>query len=243
MVASATTTKRLTAHPCAATKEPKDETHEERNPVAASGPSLGPCRSASRRGPASNPVPATPAARPSRQEDPTAHRRTIRPEAGRGVRPLGQGDEDARGAVEEDGARAPRRARSHPGRRCRRRPRRRPRPRDPSRPWPRPPSRDHRPRGATSSQRPSPTWIQTVAAAAWTGWSDQMVTPLLTRCWTQPGDVAGRRLDHARRQPEGHGRLDLQQPVEDPEGAEADPEDPPRRRLGQAVAPGRGNAS
>ena len=29
-----------------------------------------------------------------------------------------------------------------------------------------PPSRDHLPRGATSNQRPSPTWIQTVADAA-----------------------------------------------------------------------------
>ena len=33
-----------------------------------------------------------------------------------------------------------------------------------------------------------PTWIHTVAAAAVTGWSDQMVAPELTRCCTQPGD-------------------------------------------------------
>ncbi len=51
-----------------------------------------------------------------------------------------------------------------------------------------PPKRDHRPRGATSSHRPIPTWIHTVADAAWIGWFDQMVTPLFTRCCTQPGD-------------------------------------------------------
>ena len=35
-----------------------------------------------------------------------------------------------------------------------------------------------------------PTWIHTVAAAAETGWSVQMVVPTLTRCCTHPGDVA-----------------------------------------------------
>ena len=53
-----------------------------------------------------------------------------------------------------------------------------------------PASRDQRPRGATSSQIPMPSWIHTAAAAASTGWSDQMVTPLLTRCCTHEGDVA-----------------------------------------------------
>ena len=35
-----------------------------------------------------------------------------------------------------------------------------------------------------------PTWIQTVAAAAWTGWYDQVVPAQLTTCWTQPGEAA-----------------------------------------------------
>ncbi len=33
-----------------------------------------------------------------------------------------------------------------------------------------------------------PIWIHTVADAAVTGWSAQMVVPTLTRCWTHPGD-------------------------------------------------------
>ncbi len=42
-----------------------------------------------------------------------------------------------------------------------------------------------------------PTWIHTVAAAADTGWSVQMVVPTLTRCWTQPGEelAAGVRTE------------------------------------------------
>ena len=90
-----------------------------------------------------------------------------------------------------------------------------------------PASRDHRPRGATSSQRPSPSWIHTEAAAAWIGWSDPDVAPLFTRCCTQPGEPAAGGLEHARRETERHGGLDLQQPVEDPEAAEADAENPP----------------
>ena len=45
-----------------------------------------------------------------------------------------------------------------------------------------------------------PTWIHTVAAAAVTGWSDQMVVPTPTRCWTQPGDelAAGVMTDPGR---------------------------------------------
>src|SRR5664280_2833089 len=47
---------------------------------------------------------------------------------------------------------------------------------------------------------PTPTWIHTVAAAAETGWLDQMVAPALTRCWTQPGDepAAGVRTPPGR---------------------------------------------
>ena len=33
-----------------------------------------------------------------------------------------------------------------------------------------------------------PTWIHTVALAAVTGCSDQMLAPTLTRCCTHPGD-------------------------------------------------------
>src|ERR1700722_10873913 len=56
-----------------------------------------------------------------------------------------------------------------------------------------PPRRDQLPRGATSRHRPLPTWIQTAAVAAGTGWLFQMVTPTLTRWCTHPGDpsVAG----------------------------------------------------
>ena len=52
-----------------------------------------------------------------------------------------------------------------------------------------PAARDHRPRGAASSHIPIPAWIQTEAAAAVTGWSDQMVPPALTRSWTQRGEA------------------------------------------------------
>src|ERR1700723_4460573 len=53
-----------------------------------------------------------------------------------------------------------------------------------------PPNRDQRPRGATMSQRPRPSWIQTADDAAWIGWLDQMLTPELTTCWTHCGDAA-----------------------------------------------------
>ncbi len=45
-----------------------------------------------------------------------------------------------------------------------------------------------------------PTWIHTVAVAAVTGWSDQMVAPVLTRCCTHPGDelAAGVRTPPGR---------------------------------------------
>src|SRR5262249_5830538 len=50
-----------------------------------------------------------------------------------------------------------------------------------------PASLDQVPRAATRSQAPMPSWIQTLAAAAWTGWYDQAVPPQLTTCWTQAG--------------------------------------------------------
>ena len=71
-----------------------------------------------------------------------------------------------------------------------------------------------------------------MAAAADTGWSDQMVVPALTRLWTQPGDeeAAGVMTEPGR--PERHGRLQLQQAVEQPQEAEGDPEEPAGRGLG-----------
>ena len=50
-----------------------------------------------------------------------------------------------------------------------------------------PAERDHAPRGATSSQTPMPSWIQTAEAAAVIGWLDHRVTPTLTTCCTQSG--------------------------------------------------------
>src|SRR5579863_9114979 len=51
-----------------------------------------------------------------------------------------------------------------------------------------PANRDQRPRGARSNIAPIPTWSHTVAAAAWTGWSVQILTPVCTTSWTQVGD-------------------------------------------------------
>jgi hypothetical protein len=51
-------------------------------------------------------------------------------------------------------------------------------------------SRDQPSRAATSIQIPMPAWIHTAAAAAWTGWCDQAVTPQFTRCCTQCGELA-----------------------------------------------------
>ena len=104
-----------------------------------------------------------------------------------------------------------------------------------------PPNRDHRPRGATSSHRPIPTWIHTVADAAWIGWFDQMVDAAVHEVLHPAGRELAERLDTRRREPEGHGGLDLQQSVEDPESAEADTEDPPGHRLGRGVGPCDGN--
>ncbi len=84
-----------------------------------------------------------------------------------------------------------------------------------------------------------PTWIHTVAAAAVTGWSDQMVVPTPTRCWTQPGDELAAGRDDRPGQAQRHGPLDLQQAVEQPEDPEGDPEQPAGRRLG--VGPRAGN--
>src|SRR5579862_5660840 len=52
-----------------------------------------------------------------------------------------------------------------------------------------PASRDSIPRGAASSQTPSPTWIHTVAEPAGTGWLVQVAWPQCTTCCTQGGDA------------------------------------------------------
>ena len=51
-----------------------------------------------------------------------------------------------------------------------------------------PPSRDNLPRGATSSQTPIPTWIQTAEAGAAIGWLLQIVVAEFTRCCTHDGE-------------------------------------------------------
>ena len=51
------------------------------------------------------------------------------------------------------------------------------------------PNLAHGPCRANSSHRPIPTWIQTVAAAIWTGWYVHEVPPQFTRCRTQAGEL------------------------------------------------------
>src|SRR5664280_2078732 len=82
---------------------------------------------------------------------------------------------------------------------------------------------DQYPRGATRRNTPTPIWIHTVAAAADTGWFDQVVHP------ARGG--ACRRSDDGPRQAEWHRSLDLEQAVEDPDDPEGDPEHPASRRL------------
>ena len=85
-----------------------------------------------------------------------------------------------------------------------------------------------------------PTWIHTVAAAAVTGWSDQMVVPTPTRCWTHPGDEPAAGRDDRAGQAERHGPLDLEEAVEQPEEPEGEPEQPAGRRLGVGPRAGDG---
>ena len=48
-----------------------------------------------------------------------------------------------------------------------------------------------------------------------------------------PGRGGGRRLDHAGGKAQRHGRLELQEPVEDPQAAESETEDAPGGRFGR----------
>ena len=148
------------------------QTHEERNPrLGCLGHRAGPS-SASVAASALPEAPSGPRledGHPDRKAPPTAS--TMRPRPG-----LERPARAARSGRRRRSRRAPPRGPEEPGdaraRRGPRRPRRRPRPGGPNRRRPSPPNRDQRPRGATSSHRPIPTWIHTVAAAAWIGWFD-----------------------------------------------------------------------
>ncbi len=136
MVARATTAKRLTAHPWAATKDA--EGRDPRREEARLRGSRHRADHAGQRPAAALPEPSS---RPGLQhghadQEQPAQCEHDAAETGGGVGPFGQGDEDAGDAIEEDGTRELRRARSAPGRRGRRTPRRRTRPRGPSRPTP-----------------------------------------------------------------------------------------------------------
>ena len=189
MVARTTTAKRLTAHPWAATKFSKDETHEDRNPgcgvwaIVRTMPVSVPPR------PCQKPRPGHACSTAIPIRNTPLNPSTTRPRRGGGVGPFGQRDRGCPPRSRRGRHRVLRRARSPPGRRCRRRPRRRPTPRDPNpgRPSRRTATTDRV--GATRSHSPIPTWIHTVADAAWIGWFDQMAAPLFTRCCTQPGDA------------------------------------------------------
>src|SRR5271154_7591945 len=58
-----------------------------------------------------------------------------------------------------------------------------------------------------------------------------------------PRGSGGRRLYDAGRQPQRHRRLELEEPVEDPEASKADPEDPPGGRFRCGRAPGGGEGA
>ena len=146
-------------------------------------------------------------------------------------RRVGQRDRHARGAIEEDGtgcAEEP----GQPGRRSPRRPRRTPRRGGPSPRWPPRRAATTGPAGATSNQTPSPIWIQTVAAAAWTGWFDQMVTPLLTTCCTHGGDVLAAGWITPDGSPSGMEDCSCSSPSRTHRQSEPDPQDVPGQRLG-----------
>ncbi len=169
MPARATTEKRLTAQPWAASKEPKEPSHDERNWGCGVWAIVWTIPSACRRAPPLPEPPAGPGLQDSHahQED-TADREDDAAQAGGGERPFGQRDQNARNAVEENGPRRP----EQPGRPGAKMPPNaspKTHTRSPQPALPSPASRDHRPRGATSNQSPSPTWIQTVADAAWIG--------------------------------------------------------------------------
>ena len=71
-----------------------------------------------------------------------------------------------------------------------------------------------------------------MAAAAVTGWFDQMVVPTPGQVLDPPWRRTGRRRDHRTGQADGHGPLELKQTVEQPQEPEADPKEAPACRLG-----------
>ena len=188
MAARATTAKRLTAHPWAATKESKDETHEERKPgcgvwaivrtIAGQRPAVALPEPS---------VPATPAARPCRSGTP----RPLRARCGRDGpwrRPVREERSGSQRRSRRGRRPELRRARSPRGRRGPRRPRRRPRPRDPNRPTPSrrtgTTGRVGRPATTGRSRSGSTRWPTPLGSGGSTRWS----TPVFTRCCTQPGE-------------------------------------------------------
>ena len=106
--------------------------------------------------------------------------RTMRPSRGGHEGPLGQRHQDSAGrSMEEHGT--PGVPKSHVAPGAKMPPNASPKIHT-TRPQPAlaaPPNRDQRPRGATMSQRPRPSWIQTADDAARIGWLDQMLTPEL----------------------------------------------------------------
>ena len=230
IAASRITTTRLTPHPCDASKRPKPRTDGRqgsglsglghladhggerarasslapspaRSPARAR-PAGPPCRAGTRPSPAGSAGPASGSTTPDRAAPPG-----LPPRNRRGRHPVS------------------RRARRRPSRRSRRTPRRTPRRRGPTPIAASPANRDHRPRGARRSRAPIPSWSHTADAAAWTGWSVQIMTPKMHHVLDPSRRRARRGLEHAGRQAERHGRLELEQPVEDPQQPEPDAQD------------------
>ena len=125
---------------------------------------------------------------PMRKTPPSAS--TMRPRRGGGEGTLGQRDQHAGDAVEQHGPGRPEEPGRPGGEDAAEGLAEDPHDESPAGAGQARPAATTGPRGATISQRPSPTWIQTAADAAWIGWLDQMLTPLFTRCCTQPGEPA-----------------------------------------------------
>ena len=239
MTASATTEKRLTAQPWAASKEPKDASHDERK-CGCGVCAIGPDHAGQRPGaPALPETPAGPRLQQGHADQEHAARgEDDAAESRGGEGPFGQRDQDAGDAVEEDG---PRRS-EQPGR---------PRGEDAAEglaehPHDEPPAdtgetAQARPPAAGCDEEPQPE--PDLDPDRRRRRLDRMVGPDGHAAVDEVLDPArragGRRLDHAGREAQGHGRLQLEQPVEDPEAAEADAEDPPGGRFGRREARGR----
>ena len=173
ITASATTTNRLTANPCASSKAVKALTQADRKPgcgvcaIVLVMPARVP--GCPWEIPCQNPRPgqACSTAMPDQEQAQAGQDRPAEP--GAAPRAFGQRDQPARARSRSAPRRGRRTARSGRGRRSRRRTRRRPRPPAPSPTLASPASRDNGPREAASSQTPIPTWIHTADAPACIG--------------------------------------------------------------------------